>query len=57
MFQSHKIATAVGAVGAALILGHVVLGPSVVPVAGAAIGLIVVGAAALFIYLRRARTG
>ena len=31
MFQSHRISTVVGAIGAAIVLGHVVLGRTVVP--------------------------
>jgi hypothetical protein len=49
MFARHKLATAVGAVGAALVLAHVVLGPAVMPVTGAALGLLLVLAAGLAI--------
>lgn len=48
MFHRHKLAAAVGAVGAALVLPHVVLGPAVVPVRGAFAGLILVVVAALY---------
>jgi drug/metabolite transporter (DMT)-like permease len=48
MFRRHKLATAVGAVGAALVLAHVVLGPAVVPVRGAFAGLILVVVAAFY---------
>jgi hypothetical protein len=50
MFGRHKFATAVGAVGAALALAHVVLGPAVLPVTGAALGVVLVAAAALGIF-------
>lgn len=49
MFGRHKFATAVGALGAALVLAHVVLGPAVMPVAGAAVGLLLVAAAGVAI--------
>jgi hypothetical protein len=55
VFRSHKIATAVGAAGAAVVAGHAILGPSVVPVGVAVIGLIVVLAAALPVVLARRR--
>jgi len=48
MFRRHKLAAAVGAVGAALVLAHVVLGPAVMPVRGAFVGLILVVVAALY---------
>ncbi len=34
MFRRHKLAVAIGAVGAATVLAHVVLGPAVMPVGG-----------------------
>jgi hypothetical protein len=51
MFARHKFATAVGTVGAALVLAHVVLGPAVMPVGGALGGLILVVVAALSIVI------
>jgi hypothetical protein len=56
MFARHKLATGVGAVGAALVLAHVVLGPAVMPVTGAFVGVILVAAAGLYIVLAQ-RTG
>jgi hypothetical protein len=49
MLGRHKFATVAGAVGAALGLAHVVLGPAVMPVAGAALGLLLVATAGLAI--------
>jgi hypothetical protein len=51
MFGRHKFATAVGTVGAALVLAHVVLGPAVMPVAGALAGVILVAAAGLYLLI------
>ena len=51
MFGRHKVAAAVGAVGAALVLAHVVLGPAVMPVRGAVGGLLLVGAAGLYLII------
>jgi hypothetical protein len=45
----HKIAAAIGAVGIALVLGHVVLGRDVVPPLAALLGAGIVGVAALFV--------
>jgi drug/metabolite transporter (DMT)-like permease len=51
----HKIAAAIGAVGVAIVLGHVVIGPDVVPPVVAALGAAVAGAAALFVALAERR--
>ena len=51
MFQRHRVATIVGAIGVAIILAHGMLGREVVPVAGALIGLIVAGGAGLWIVI------
>jgi len=53
MFAEHKIATAIGAVGAAVVLGHVVLGPDVVPPAVGLPGAGLAAAAGLYIALTR----
>ena len=53
MFGRHKLATAVGAAGAALVLAHVVLGPAVLPVRGAFVGVILVAAAGLYLIMAR----
>ena len=53
MFADHKIVTAVGSVGVVVMLGHLVLGPDIVPPAvglpGAAL------AAVAWLYLATAR--
>ena len=51
----HKIAAAIGAVGIAIVLGHVVVGPDVVPPFVAALGGAVAGLAALFVALAERR--
>jgi hypothetical protein len=51
MFGRHKLATAVGAVGGALALAHVVLGPAVMPVAGALAGVILVAGVGLYLLI------
>lgn len=53
MFRRHKFATAVGSVGAALVLAHVVLGPAVMPVRGALGGFILAAAAGLYLIIAR----
>jgi hypothetical protein len=53
MLGRHKFAAAVGAVGVALVLAHVVLGPAVMPVRGAVGGLILVAAAGLYLVIAR----
>ena len=53
MLGRHKLTTAVGAVGAALVLAHVVLDPAVVPVQGAAGGLLLVVAAGFYLVVAR----
>lgn len=55
MFADHKIATAVGLLGAVVILGHVMLGPDIVPVAAALLGAVVAGAAGLYLAIVRGR--
>ena len=56
MFEAHKGATAVGAVGAVIVLGHLVLGPDVVPVGGVLLGLLVVALAGLYVYAAERRS-
>jgi hypothetical protein len=56
MFADHKFATVVGSVGAAIVLGHVVLGPDVVPPAVGLPGAALVAAAGLYIATVRRRT-
>jgi hypothetical protein len=51
----HRIAAAIGAVGIALVLGHVVLGRDVVPPLVAAIGAGIAGVAALFVAIAERR--
>ena len=51
MFRRHRLATAVGAVGAATVLAHVVLGPAVMPVGGAFVGVILAAAAGLYLVI------
>ncbi|MGA9596143.1 MAG: hypothetical protein WBV06_08305 [Acidimicrobiia bacterium] len=57
-FTEHKIATGLGAVGIVVLLGHVVLGPDVVPplvgLAGAALAL---AAGIVFLLARRSSAG
>ena len=53
MFQRHKITTAIGAVGAVLVLGHVVLGRAVVPPVVAIVGFVLVVGAGLFLVIAR----
>jgi hypothetical protein len=57
MFADHKITTALGAVGVAVVLGHVVLGPEVVPPAIGLPGAGLAAAAGLYIALARRRGG
>jgi hypothetical protein len=51
----HRIAAAIGAVGLALVLGHVVLGRGVVPPLLALLGAGIAGVAALFVALAERR--
>ena len=51
----HKIAAAIGAVGIALVLGHVVLGRDVVPPVVALLGAGIAGVAALFVAIAERR--
>jgi len=51
----HKIAAAIGAVGIALVLGHVVLGRDVVPPLAALLGAGIVGVAGLFVMIAERR--
>ncbi len=51
MFRRHRLATAVGAAGAATVLAHVALGPAVMPVRGAFAGLLLVAAAGLYLVI------
>jgi hypothetical protein len=55
MIRSNKVASAVGAVGAVIALGHVVLGPTVVPVVAANFGAVLVVAAGLVVLVARRR--
>jgi len=47
----HKIAASIGAVGIAMLFGHVVLGRDIVPPLVAALGAAIAGVAALFVAL------
>ena len=51
----HKIAAAIGAIGIALVLGHVVLGRDIVPPLVALLGAAIVGVAALFVAIAERR--
>ena len=51
----HKVAAAIGAVGVALVLGHVVLGRDVVPPLLALLGAGIAGVAALFVAIAERR--
>jgi hypothetical protein len=51
----HKIAAAVGAVGIALVLGHVLLGRDLVPPVVALVGAGIAGVAALFVAIAERR--
>jgi hypothetical protein len=51
----HKVAAAIGAVGIALVLGHVVLGRDVVPPLLALLGAGIAGVAAAFVALSERR--
>jgi hypothetical protein len=56
MFGSHKVATSIGAIGAAVIAGHAVLGPSVVPVVVALAGVALAAAAGLYLAIAHRRS-
>jgi len=49
MLRKHRFATTVGAFGAAIVVGHAVLGPAVVPVQGALVGVLLLAAAGLWL--------
>lgn len=49
MFARHRVATVLGAIGAVLVLGHVVLGREIVPVVVALAGAILLVAAGLYV--------
>ncbi len=51
----HKVAAAVGAVGIALVLGHVLLGRDLVPPVVALLGAGIAGVAALFVAIAERR--
>ena len=55
MFNEHKVATAIGAIGAVILMGHVVLGRSTVPVAVALAGVVLVAVAAVVLFVARRR--
>jgi hypothetical protein len=55
MLGQNKIATAIAAVGAAGVVGHVLLGPAVVPVAVALAGAVLVTAAFVYATIARKR--
>jgi hypothetical protein len=55
MLASHNLAKAIGAVGVVAVLGHVALGPSVVPVAVALAGAFLAAAAGLYFAIARRR--
>jgi hypothetical protein len=60
MFGNHKVATSIGAVGAAVVAGHAVLGPSTVPVTVALAGALLAAAAGAYLAIahrRGARAG
>lgn len=51
----HKVAAAIGAVGIALVLGHVVLGRDIIPPVVALLGAGIAGVAALFVAIAERR--
>jgi hypothetical protein len=51
----HKVAAAIGAVGIALVLGHVLLGRDIVPPLLALLGAGIAGVAAAFVALSERR--
>lgn len=51
----HKIAAAIGVIGIALVLGHVVLGRDIVPPVVALLGAGIAGVAALFVAIAERR--
>jgi Zn-dependent protease with chaperone function len=53
MFARHKLARAVGVVGAALVLAHVILGPAVMPATGAVAGVVLLAAVGLYLLIAR----
>lgn len=55
MFADHKIATSVGSVGAAVILGHVMLGPAIIPPAVAVPGAGLLAIAGVYLPIARRR--
>ena len=55
MFADHKIATAVGSLGAAVVLGHLILGPDIVPAAVGLPGAAIVALAGLYLAVARRR--
>lgn len=55
MFADHKIATAVGSIGAAVVLGHVMLGPAVIPPAVAVPGACLIAIAGVYLMVVRRR--
>ncbi len=55
MLADHKIATAIGAVGAVLVLGHIMLGRDVVPAAVGLAGAAVAAVAGLYLAIVRRR--
>jgi hypothetical protein len=55
LLRRHKISTAVGGLGALVVLSHLLLGPDVVPVAAVLSGLALAGGAALRLAIARRR--
>jgi drug/metabolite transporter (DMT)-like permease len=55
MLADHKIATAIGSLGAVVVLGHIMLGPNVVPAAVGLVGAAVAAAAGLYLAIVRRR--
>lgn len=56
MFGNHKVATSIGVVGAAVVAGHAVLGPSAVPVAVALAGALLAIAAGVYLAIAHRRS-
>lgn len=56
MFANHKVATSVGAVGVAVLAGHAILGPSVVPIVAALAGALVAAAAGVYLAVAHRRS-
>jgi len=55
VFANHKVASSLGAVGVAVLAGHALLGPSVVPVVVALAGAMLAAAAGMYLAIAHRR--